>query len=421
MLRLRGASGGGSVSRRDSCLQSYVPYRTVNLALLLAAALGVFWLVLRLTGVRPLAYAGFLLTAQSAVLLDNADSFLTEVHAAALIVAVAALSWITATARRPLYAALLGLALAGLALTKAVFAYLWVPVVAALAATGLLRRRIGWMTVGVMLLAHGIPVGAWMARNYLMSGDFSIIESRSASVLGYRASWNRMRHDEWLAGFAYFLPLTRPDLPANRISDESFQRFEMDDAAGFRQTERRSYGRRRTALWHDDNPAFAELDELGKRRSVNDAMAEESIARLLADPVQHLKVSLLFAWRGVFAERGLGFLGDPVNRRLADLGGRINWPRWRHSYGPASATFVNLTSFLALIVVPVWLWLGRGQFETTLLFLPALYAHGAYAATSHFLSRYAEPQIPLRVIATMVLLHLVWSSLRAGRNRRDQH
>ena len=61
---------------------------------------------------------------------------------------------------------------------------------------------------------------------------------------------------------------------------------------------------------------------------------------------------------------------------------------------------------------PLWLWLGRGQLEAVLVFLPALYAHTAYAAVSHFLPRYALPQVPLRVVATMVLLFLVWSYLR---------
>ena len=122
----------------------------VNLALLLAGALGVFWLVLRLTGVRVLAYLGFLMTAQSAALLGRADAFLTEVHAATLIVAVAALSWTTATARLPLYAALLGLALAGLALTKVIFVYLWIPIALMLVAADWLRRRVDWTTAGLV-------------------------------------------------------------------------------------------------------------------------------------------------------------------------------------------------------------------------------------------------------------------------------
>ena len=413
-----------SVFRRDYCRQAYVPYRAMNLALLLAGALGVFWLVLRLTGVRVLAYVGFLMTAQSAALLDSADTFLTEVHAATLVVAVAALSWTTATTRRPLYAALLGLALAALALTKVIFVYLWIPIALMFVAADWLRRRLDWTTaglVGVLFAAHAIPVGGWIVRNYLTTDDFSIVEARSAAVLGYRSSFNTMRHDEWAAGFAYYLPLTRANLQSAGIPEESFERFDDDSEEGFRRIDRRRYPRRRAQLWTDDNPALVGLDELGQRRWVNDTMAEESIARLLADPGQYLKVSLLLAWRGVFTEEGLGFLSDPLNRRLADIAGWNDWPRWPHAYGPTGATLVNLIGFLALIVVPLWFWLGRGQFEAILIFLPALYAHGAYAMASRFVPRFAEPQIPLRVAAMMLLLYLAWTSLRGTRPRTDQN
>ena len=430
------ALGGGAVPsecvsdetvfRRDYCRQAFAPYRALNLALLLAGALGVFWLVFRLTGVRALAYIGFLLTAQSAVLLDSADSFLTEVHAAALMVAVAALSWTTATSRRPLHAALLGLALAALVLTKAIFAYLWIPIALMLAAADWLRRRVDWTTavlVGVLFTAQAIPVGGWMVRNYLTSGDFSIVEARSASVLGYRSSFNAMRHDEWAAGFGYYLPLTRASLQSAGIPEVSFERFDRDGDNGFRQTSRRRNAGRRAELWTDDNPAIVGLDELGQRRWVNDRMADEAISRLLADPGQHLKVSLLLAWRGVFTEEGLGFLrlSDPFSPRLAEVIGWNDWARWHWAYSPIVATIVNLIGVLALIVVPLWFWLGRGRFEATLIFVPAIYAHGVYALASHFLPRYAEPQIPLRVTATMLLLYLAWTSLRRTRPRTDQN
>ena len=397
--------------RRDYCRQAFVPYRLVNLALLLAGAMGVFWLVLRLTGVRVLAYLGFMLTAQSASLLEGADSFLTEVHAATLMVAVAAFSWAAATARRPLYAALLGLALAALVLTKVIFVYLWIPIALMFVAADWLRRRVDWTTaalVGVLFTVQVIPVGGWMARNYVTSGDFSIVEARSGAVLGYRQVFNAMRHDEWAAGFRLFLPLTRANLQSAGIPEESFERFDRDGEFGFRQTRRRYNVRRRTEIL--TNPEHVGLDDLGQRRLVEDTLADEAIASLLADPVQHLKVSLLLAWRGVFAEQGLGFPSDP--RRLADIAGWNAWPRWRSLNGPVGATLVNLTGFLALIVVPLWLWFGRGQFETILVFLPALYAHGTYTLASHFIPRYAEPQIPLRVTATMVLLYLAWTSLR---------
>ena len=413
-----------TVVRRDYCRRAYAPYRALNLALLLAGALGVFWLVFRLTGVRALAYLGFLMTAQSAAMLDRADYFLTEVHAAALIVAVAALSWATATARRPLYAALLGLALAALVLTKVIFVYLWMPIALMLVTADWLRRRVNWTTaglVGVLFVAQAIPVGGWMVRNYLTTDDFSIVAARSAQVLGLRSSYNTMRHDEWVAGFAYYLPLTRAHLQSAGIPEESFERFDTGSPQGFRQMAYRRYTCRRAQLWTDDNPAIVGLDELGQRRWVNDTMADEASARLLTDPVRHLKVSLLLAWRGVFTEEGLGFPRDPRDQRLADIAGWNDWARWGWGYGPIGASFFNLVSFLALIAVPLWLWLGRGQFEAILVFLPALYGHGAYAMASHFLSRYAAPQIPLRVTALMLLLYLAWSSLRTARARRVQN
>ena len=308
-----------------------------------------------------------------------------------------------------------GLALAALVLTKASFAYLWIPIVVTLAAADLLRSSIDWKTAGlasVMLLAQCIPIGGWMARNYLMSGDFSIIDIRSAQVLGLRDSYSRMRHDEWLTGFAYYLPPARANLPTRGIADESFERFEMERTDGFRQTARRSYLRQRAELWHDGNPALVGLDELGQRRRVDDKIAAESIDSLLADPLQQLRVSLLLAWRGTFAEEGLGFLSTPLNQRLADIYGPQDWPRWRWAYDGTTVTLVNLGGLLAMLVVPFWFWLGRGQFEVIIIFLPALYAHGAYAVISHFLPRYAEPQIPLPVTATMLLLFLAWSTLQ---------
>ena len=201
-------------------------------------------------------------------------------------------------------------------------------------------------------------MAAGLVRNYLTTGDFSIMEERSAQVLGYRSSYNTLRHDEWAAGFAYYLPLTRAHLQSAGIPEESFERFDARNAQGFRAMDSRRYRRRGAQLWTDDNPAIVGLDELGQRRWVNDTMADEAIARLLADPVQHLKVSLLLAWRGVFTEEGLGFPREPRDQRLANIAGWNDWARWGWAYGPIGASFFNLVSFLALIAVPLWLWAG---------------------------------------------------------------
>ena len=406
-------SEGFALASSESCRRRYAPYRGVNLALLLFGALGVFWLVLRYTSKRSLAYVGFVATAQSAALLASAESFYTEVHAGTLMVAVGVLTAVTVSTRRLVHAALLGLTLAALVLTTVTFIYLWIPIALALAAADLLRRRLNWTTaglVGVMLIAQGVPVVGWMTRNDWVSGDFAVVEARSADVLVRRESFNTMRHDESVAGFAYYLP-TGANWWLEGTPRESFERFGSRTAHGFRGTALRLISTRRNELRKEGSAALTGLDEREELRRIDDEMAVEARARLLADPVQHFKVGLLLAWRGVFVEEGLGFLSDPLTQRLADIRGNTAWPRWRLAYGASAATLVNLVGVLALLVVPLWFWLGRGRFEAVFVFLPALYAHGAYSMASHFLPRYALPEIPLRITATMLLLYLAWSSL----------
>ncbi len=99
--------------------------------------------------------------------------------------------------------------------------------------------------------------------------------------------------------------------------------------------------------------------------------------------------------------------------RLADVWGLDSWPRWEWSFGPLSKTVVNLVGFLALLVVPLWFWFGRRRrIEVVFVVLPALYLHAVYAVASDFLPRYAEPGVPLRIWATLLLLCLVASSVR---------
>ncbi len=104
---------------------------------------------------------------------------------------------------------------------------------------------------------------------------------------------------------------------------------------------------------------------------------------------------------------------DVAPPRLADIWGLDSWPRWEWSFDPLSKTVVNLVGFLALLIVPLWLWFGhRRRIEVLFVVLPALYLHAVYALVSHFLPRYAAPGVPLRIWATLLLLCLVASSVR---------
>ena len=60
--------------------------------------------------------------------------------------------------------------------------------------------------------------------------------------------------------------------------------------------------------------------------------------------------------------------------------------------------------------MPLWFWLGRRRIEVVFVVLPALYLHAVYAVASHFIPRYATPEVPLRIWATALLICLIAST-----------
>ena len=500
------------------CRLAYAPYKILNVVFLLVAGVGVFFLCWWYAEMRWLPYVAFLLVTQSLIGLWSFDVLFTEVPAAALVVMVSCLSVLALVRRRVLYSALLGLVLAALVLTKIVFLYFWPFVVAGLVASDLLQRTLGRRTmllVGVFLIAHFLPTGGWMVRNFILFDDFSVLDSRRAiQVLTMRATYNTMRDDEFAAGFWYYTPY-KLDLG---IPKRSYERFAGKSADGFRQ--------------------------MGFRVKWRNMQESKTLrAMIFSEPWHHLKISTLMAWRGLFVHKRLGhkrprihlfrhrslprelspglreraldyyragkeiyvvwfhehktavgyseaemkkllnleavaeladatlyrvpppddfamggtsvvsefledagvdaahwsepsgmlhyFLDSPLRSmvwsnhvpslprldvaapRLADVWGLDSWPRWEWRVDPLSRTVVSLVGFLALLVVPLWFWFGRRRrIEVVFVVLPALYLHAVYAVASHFIPRYAEPGVPLRIWATLLLLCLVASSVR---------
>ncbi len=369
---------------------------------LLLAAAGCFFLVLWLTGTKLLAYAAFLLTMLNAALWSGTKTFLTEIPAATLMVSVSVFSLLVLTRRRPVYSALLGLALAALVLTKVVFAYLWIFVALALVASYVLKGgfdRSDVMLVSVFLVVFLIPVGAWMVRNYVLSGNFSLVEQRADKVWSIRSAYNEMRDDEFAAGFWYYLPMVcKKDMVKRGIPKESFERF---NSAGFRQTGQNNYRRRYKEILKEYRGL--ELPSLVRKRKATARIANEAKARLLANPWRHLKVSLLLAWRGMFPD--MYNFGCSRASRTNVRNARL-----------ATNSIVNIIGGFALIIAPLWFWFFHRRFEAVIIVLPALYSHGVYAVASHFNPRYAWPEIPLRAAAAMLLVFLLVSSMcRLGR------
>ncbi len=395
---------------------TYAPYKVLNVVFLLLAGVSAFFIVLWFTRVKLLAYAALLLTTQSRELLSSADSFYTEVPAAGLMVATSVFALLTITRRRPIYSVLLGLVLAALVLTKTIFAYLWIFIIITFVLLDLSKKKLGRSTltlVGFFLVAYFIPLGAWMTRNYATSGDFSLVAERpAAEEWGIRAAYNEMRDDEFFAGFLLFFPVTRSNIN-NFFPKESYERL---TSFYFEDLGRRGKFYSRERELNDGRDKHMEKVPPGMtfRQWSIDTLASEMRAEMLADPWQHFRVSLLLGWRGVFrcCFFGLGYDFMRSDLLLADTWGFTDWPSWSWSpFGPVWNSLVRITTFLALIVVPLWFWFSQRRFETVLIVLPALYAHGLYAVASSFIPRYGFPLIPLRIVAAMLLVFLLVSAL----------
>ena len=382
------------------CWSIYSYLKIVNVAFLVAGAAVAFLLVHRLTGSVWLGSGALLLTAQNGQLLVSVDRFYTEPHTATLVILTALLAFRMSHRRRVTDGLLLGLTLAALVLTKVVFVYLWIFIALAFVASDALSHRLDRSTavlLSVFLASHFLLVGAWMVRNHAAVGSFVVAEGREAGVSRLREAYHGMRDDEFAAAFWYYLPVTRNHLDRLGISAASVERVHPSSPNSFRSQGRRNRGR----------------------------TAADTRDALLSEPWQHLKISLLLAWRGVFLARGvsgpsapdrdLGYSPQTGALRLADTWGLPLWPRWGIPFSPTLSTALHLVGFLSLLVAPAWFWLAHRRFDVVLMVLPALYCHAVYAAATHFIPRYADPETPLRSVATMLLVFLV---VFAARRRR---
>ena len=189
--------------------------------------------------------------------MPHHNVFLTEIPAASLLMIVS-LAWIWAwRSRRASAFMLLGLASAGLVLTKVIFAYIWLLIILATLAMALIDRSLNRRLLVLLCLfvaAHALPTVGWMTRNYVMSDHFALTEKRSFKVLSVRAAYNSMRWDEYLAGFAYYTPMFKPrDLEAMGIPARSFERLNTKNENGFRRTGQKQYRERVCELYRIAN------------------------------------------------------------------------------------------------------------------------------------------------------------------------
>ena len=124
-------------------------------------------------------------------------------------------------------------------------------------------------------------ISPWMLRNNIIFDSFSIAQSGSVKVLSNRYEHNNMSNKEFLGGFLYWAPIPGiQGLIEKKIPREYWNRYVTSSEDGFRVVARENAAK----LIQNKNYSEAKIYLLKK---------------ILSDPIQNFKVSILMGWRGL--------------------------------------------------------------------------------------------------------------------------
>ena len=132
---------------------------------------------------------------------------------------------------------LVGLALAALSLTKAVFLYFALPMLAIALGVLLVRwrklTRTSLISLALITAGYAAPVGAWMLRNAVEVDSFVITDSRRGFALSEREIFNSMTPGEYGIAFLWWTRAMGDNLVRTHFPPQSYRRFNLAAKDGF--------------------------------------------------------------------------------------------------------------------------------------------------------------------------------------------
>ena len=343
-----------------------------QVALHFATALLVAWIFWRLTGSVLGAALVFPLVAFSPTLAAEARLYRNEGLAAFLLTAASAALLLAVERPSPLRFAGAGLAVGLLALTKAMFATIWLPVLLLGAWAGLRRgwgRRRTVVALAAFAFAFTTTLGPWMARNLHHFGHAHLTQ-RGGAVLYLRALYDGMNRDEYWASFVRFSDFEWTERVGDRIPFESKRHLLRWEDGSFYEI----FKERRTKL----------ADRLGSVREADRALLAEAVGIILAHPVRHLLVSIPLGLRGVFVEEDLAWLSPGVSGALTSV--------------------ILFGALSGWAVLAFW----RGDHALAAVLLPALFAWAFHTLLTHNIPRYNAICIPILYLCAALSAAAAW-------------
>lgn len=294
-------------SNGEKCEGSFNTIKYAELALL-AICLGIVWLLLyRMSDSLLLSYLTILIVLISGSPYFYIDHFLTE-SIYFPMACIFALVFAKALANKEAYMLAIASVLIGmLALTRPTFFYLFFILLAfSLLYIFILYRRIALSHKVTLIFSFIIPfalvVSPWLARNYYNFDRPSITLGYGDKALSSRLAHNKMTDKEYLYGWIYWLPDFGDSLARDLFGKDAIKRFDHNNPYSF--------------LLHERSLLLAEVQEnINRSKSVSNFQGTASPERwlinryIIGDLYNHIKVTMLMAWRGVFVEKYFGLFG----------------------------------------------------------------------------------------------------------------
>lgn len=338
------------------------------------------------------------------------STLLTEFHGAVLAVWFT-WAWLRSWQQQSWrYAALAGILLGLLVLTKAAFLYISLILLVLVILLHLLwKKPIKELILqSVVLVCMLLVVLPWMWRNYIHFGAWEIA-GRGPNVLMTRAYKSQMTHEEFKGAFYAYAPAslkkTMKELTGFNGKDrekggrlQRFTRFfESDEACRSKGDEACAIGYyiKANIRYNNIMADFAKIyaDNPTKARVEGDKKAKKVALDIIkANPWGHIKTSLVFAWRGAW----------PCNK----VDGR--W--FKHEQKFLQSAWQEITPFIGLCSMFLLAIFGsfKQKVEWVILSWLGTSTFCFYATASHFIPRYSEMMLPIWLVclifSTSILL-----------------
>jgi hypothetical protein len=191
---------------------------------------------------------------------------------------------------------IVGLALAALTLTKAVFLVYAITIAGcalAIAALGLVPRKRLLAGLAVGAVVYCTIVGAWIVRNKLVSGEFRFTDYRGGIALNTRVVFDEMTPMQYVAAFVYWTRGFGDSLARRLFRPDVVSPFNIKQPGGF-------YDRGQNGYW-------PRVYRTMQNRHVDSqeamAIVDHQLERaILTRPITHILTTIPLFYRGIWID-----------------------------------------------------------------------------------------------------------------------